>query len=279
MSTAICLLGRTGDCINLLPCAKHIYDSTGEKPFWVVSKTYLLTLLGCDYLIPDAVHFSIHKTQHAMEYAQAKYDNVLNGNAWGKSWKGRRDAAFNYLSWENIGYGKHFEDTEGFPLVFDKRDVERENFLVTRHIQGTRPLILTCLGCSKSSPFHHHQQLQDIIVRKWGQSCQIINLCGVKAARIYDLLALFDRASCLVTTDTAALHLATATPDLAVVALLNDNPFLATRPRCKVLFSTHYALALQHVSDIHAGIFSGLQQARERRRNKTEPEPSLAGEC
>lgn len=262
---AILLLGRNGDILNILPVAKDLFDK-GEKPVFVVSRVYWPTLMGCSYLTPDPVHFSIHKLEHALEYAEAKYgkENVLNATAWGKKWHGRRDGSFNLLSWENVGYGNDFEDTKNFPLVFDKRDAERESFLLEQHVKDTRPLILTCLGCCKSSPFHHASTLNTILARKWGQSCKIVDLCAVKAARIYDLLGLFERASILVTGDTAALHLATATPQLSVVALLNDNQFLASKPRCNVAYATNYAQAMLNVTKIHEAIFAALQERRRR---------------
>ena len=46
----------------------------------------------------------------------------------------------------------------------------------------------------------------------------------MKAERFYDLLALFERAKCLVTVDTAHLHLAYACPTLPVVAIIGANP-------------------------------------------------------
>lgn len=274
--SAILLTGRHGDICNFLPVAKHIYDTTGQKPAWIVNRLYLSTLLGATYVEPDPVHFSLHKLQHALEYTEAKYGkaNVLNATAWGKHWKGRRDSSFNLLSWENVGYGQHFENTKCFPLVFDNRDRQREAWLLDHYVKSSRKLILTCLGCSKSSPFHHAPMLTDILSRKWGASCEIVDLCGVKAARLYDLLGLFERAACLVTADTAVLHLATATPDLPVVALLNDNPFLATRPRCNTALTLHYTSALKRISEIHAAIFGALQQAQRKSPSKTAPESS-----
>ena len=47
-----------------------------------------------------------------------------------------------------------------------------------------------------------------------------------QAERIYDLLALYQRAHCLVTIDSAPLHLARACPTLPVIALTNDQPIL-----------------------------------------------------
>lgn len=268
MSTAIILLGRYGDIINALPIARHICD-VHEKPAWVVSKQYQSVLMGCDYLTTDAVHFSIHKTNHAVDYASGKYSHILNATAWGKHWKGRRDTSFNYLSWEHVGYGGQFFDVKKFPLVFDNRDAGRERFLVQHHVRSDKPIILTCLRCSKSSPFGHASAMQAIIERKWGNVCQIVDLCGVKAARIYDLLGLFELADVLVTTDTAALHLSTACPKLGVIAFTNDNPFLATRPRLKPLFSCGYALALGSAQRVNESIFAALQSARERRLEET----------
>ena len=94
----------------------------------------------------------------------------------------------------------------------------------------------------------------EAIKRKHGGRCRIVDLCDVRASRIYDLLGLFERASLLITGDTYALHLATAVPRLPVIALVNDNPFLATTPRCNVVLKLKYSEAVERMRDVHASV-------------------------
>ena len=47
-------------------------------------------------------------------------------------------------------------------------------------------------------------------VRQLGDRIQLVDLSGITAKRIFDLLGMYDRALCLITSDTATLHLAAA---------------------------------------------------------------------
>ena len=86
-----------------------------------------------------------------------------------------------------------------------------------------RPFILVaCQGTS--SPFPYAGLLLEVIRLKFKDDFDVIEL--PQAERIYDLLALYERAHCLVATDSAPLHLARAVPSLPVIALTNDRPIL-----------------------------------------------------
>lgn len=259
--TALVLLGKVGDCYNAAPIAKHLHDNS-KTPHWVVSINYVPVLRGFSYIEIDPVHFTPVQIDLALEYARNKYANVLNCQPYGKHFTGPKDCAYNEMSWRHVGYGEHFYDTKNFPLIFDRRDAERESFLVTQHVNGGRPLVLLSVGCGKSSPFPTHHAFSGAIKRKFGPHCEIVDLCLVKAARIYDWLGLFDKATLLITTDTAALHLATASPKMKVIALTNDNPFLATSPRCNVVFKTTYSKVTEKMPEIHEAVRQALVASR-----------------
>ncbi len=256
--TAIVQLGRFGDVIQLLPVAKHLHDA-GNTPDFVINMNFLPVLRGVTYLKPDPVHFPPARIDLALQYAKNKYKNVLVGQAYGKKFPDHpKDVSFNELSWRSVGFGDQFHDTKNFPLVFDNRDKAREDFLITQHVRGGRPILLLSVGCSRSSPFATHNAFSEAIKRKFGARFEIIDLCSVKCACIYDWLGLFERSVLLITADTAALHLATATPSLKVIALVNDNPFLATTPRCNVIYKTNYRSVSEKMKDIYEAVFASL---------------------
>lgn len=257
----LCLLGKNGDIINSLPIAKHLHDS-GTTPAFVVSMNYSHVLRGVTYVKSDVVHYPPTSIELALEYARNKYDKVLNLQVYGLTYKGPRDLPYNVLMWKSVGYGDKFDDTTNFPLIFDRRDKERESFLITQHRRGDRPLVLLSVGCSRSSPFATHGAFSDAIRRKHGHYCEIIDLCTVKAARLYDLLGLFDVATVLITADTSALHLATASPALKVVALTNDKPFLSSRPRCNVIYRTTYNQVSDKMNEIHDALRAAFKEGR-----------------
>lgn len=252
-TTCLLILSKFGDICGILPIAKHLSDS-GNKPAMVVNMNFASILRGVSYALPDIVHFPMSRLDLGREYAKNKYATVLECQPYGKGYKGRRDVPYNLLAWQCAGFGQHFDDTKNFPLIFDRRDKERESFLVTTHRRGDKPLVLISVGCSRSSPFATHHAFSEAIKRKHGHYCEILDLCNVKAARLYDLLGLFDVASLLITGDTSALHLAAASPAMKTIVLNNDNPFLASRPRCNVVYRTTYNQVADKMAEIHAAV-------------------------
>lgn len=115
------------------------------------------------------------------------------------------------------------------PLTFDKRDSVREKRLLREvfpgKTTGKKPIMLLALD-GKSSPFPHKEMLRFLLKAAFGKGWRIVEL--PQAARLYDLLALYDNARLLVAVDSAPLHLAWAVRSLPVIALANDKPLLWT---------------------------------------------------
>jgi len=107
------------------------------------------------------------------------------------------------------------------PLRFDRRDPQRESALVAALPEGAPIILVATRGFS--SPFPQGHELLALVADAFPDAV-LVTMDAVRAERIYDLLALFERASCLVTVDSALLHLAQATPSLAVIALVASHP-------------------------------------------------------
>jgi hypothetical protein len=251
---AVVLIGRNGDLANAIPMAKHLHDTTGEKPLWFVHRMYLAILKGVTYVEPVPVVLDLHRVDLAVRMAKEKAATIINATSHGKFYKGARDASYNFKAWVDNGFGDGFHDLVKYPLVFDARDAERESILASQVITTDKPVMLISLARAKSSPFAHHALFEERIRRKWGKVFQIVDLQTVNAARIYDLLGLMDRARILITADTATLHLATAAPTLKTICLTNDNPFLASRPRYQPVYQTSYSQALSNLEQVHEAI-------------------------
>ncbi len=87
-------------------------------------------------------------------------------------------------------------------------------------------LVLLSLG-GVSSPFPLAPILKELVKAKFpAPKWQVVDLANIKAERFYDLLGLYEKAHCLMATDSGPLHLARATPELPVFALVNDKPLL-----------------------------------------------------
>lgn len=279
--TCMLMLGRNGDLLNVFPIARHFALQTGSPVPFVVSAQYLTLVRGVTYIEPDPVHFAFFRVDHALAYARSKYENVMCPQVWGmyamKYGRRREDGvSYNVAAWIACGLTiEDFRNTEAFPLVIDRRDNEREQLVCRRALRGAnRPILLYNLACGKSSPFASHQTVKAAIEKTWGHICTCINLCNIKAARIYDLLGLLDRAAILITTDSAILHLAAASK-VPVIALVNNNPWQATEPRCNLVLKLRYADALEGVKEIHRVTAATLQLRRAETSNRDIEQPPV----
>lgn len=257
-SSVVVLTAKTGDVINFIAVAKHLNDTEGSPPLWIVHRIYISVLLSVSYVIIVPVTFAITRTDLALKLAHTKSDRVINAVCHGKTYTGPRDRSYNFMAWECNGFGEHFHDTVNWPLVLDKRSADREAALCLNYLTDERPVLLLHIGCGKSSPFRQHALFSDGIRRKWAKRFKIVDLCEVNAVRLYDCCALLEKAALLITADSVFLHLATVAPKLRVICLVNDNPFLASEPRYQPLFKTRYADALTSLPQIHEKIVSIL---------------------
>jgi hypothetical protein len=85
-----------------------------------------------------------------------------------------------------------------------------------------KPLVLVA-SHGFSSPFAQGKALLQELVERHGHHATVVDLSTVHAHRIYDLLGLMDAAACLVTIDTAHMHLAHGSR-VPVVALSTPGP-------------------------------------------------------
>lgn len=231
-------LGKTGDLLNLLPLLK-VEHERGEKPAIMVSREFAPVLDGVSYIerhIYDGPH---HEVGNACELAKKMTDNwcctqvnasteaVIN-YVYGPA--GLRTAvttSFQKESWRVAGKLSEWDNQPA--LAFDRRDDAREAKLVEHWMppkfKGKH--VLLSLG-GVSSPFPMAQVVRELVRAKFphGTKWNLVDLAEVKAERIYDLLGLYERAHCLIATDSAPLHLARATPQLPVLAFASDNPIL-----------------------------------------------------
>ena len=130
--------------------------------------------------------------------------------------------SFSRESWKLAGCLK---DWGKLPLVFDKRDKAREDALMPKgwFTKGRKKKIMLVSAGSVSSPFPYRDLLMKLLALNY-PNFNVIDLGLIKAERFYDLLGLYEAAHCLVSVDTAHLHLAAAVPKLPVMALIQDRP-------------------------------------------------------
>lgn len=219
--------GRAGDVLNLLPIA-YAAHLRGERMAIMVFEEFKGILDGCSYVdeivVPGSMKGTVNEVDNAIAHAKTLTDNyavtlLYNGPDGPVK---QTEESFQKQAWAAAGEMKLWRDQP--PLVFDKRSPERESVLLAG-LTKKRKFILTALG-GTSSPFPYGGLVKELLRLKFKKQFDVIDISEFKCEKIYDLLALYDRAHCLVATDSAPLHLAYAVKNLPVCALVNDRPSL-----------------------------------------------------
>lgn len=233
-SIVVCL-GRFGDIINALPIA---YDLSlkGPKPKFIVSKEFWTILEGVSYVNPVVWDIPYSSLKIAINRLRDQGHDVYIAQSYKNPDSRRLTDSYQKESWRTAGYLDKFGK---IPLVFDKRSMEREAALIAKYNPQDKPLILFS-GSGVSSPFSSGPELL-VRIKTVFADCEIVDLSTVTCDRIYDLVGLIESANCLVTIDTAHLHLAAATTT-PVVALVN-NGWYGSVPCCNAKRIFRYASA------------------------------------
>ena len=227
-------LAKHGDICNVLPLL-HADAQAGQRQRLMVSAKYASILEGVSYVEPCVFQGEPQDISGAVAQAKAIGDPWVCTQIVGPvdqvreyAWKpaGMSQAGYPSFcqdSWAAAGRIKDWN--RNLPLIFDQRNKERENALISQYIKPGKANILLATE-SKSSPFRYSPLLVQILswaTRDWAN---LVRLSDISAPRIYDLLGLFEKALCLITVDSAPLHLARAVPPLPVLAICNDSPAL-----------------------------------------------------
>jgi hypothetical protein len=225
--------------MNILPLLYQDFLKTGEKSSLMVAGEFSPLLEGVSYVTPivhPGPHYEIDiAAAKAREIAPAAIVTQVNGppiavkqQTYEKAGQDRaRTTSFQKESWKVAGRLGQWD--ECLPLVFDQRDKAREQKLmdscgvIPKRRGEKKPLILLALN-SNSSPFPYIELLRFVLDKAFGVEYRLLDL--PKAERLYDLLALYERAALLVAVDSAPLHLAWACRPLPVFAMAQDRPTL-----------------------------------------------------
>ncbi len=239
MSKIYISLGRLGDCINVLPMLYHEFQQ-GNRCSLMIAQEYSSLLDGCSYLDPISVDYPYWDVAKAFDAASAmnggKNEIVVaqtNGpleliEKYAYNRAGQKAAttdSFVKEQWKLAGKMHLWRKQP--PLIFDKRDKERELQLLKAHLPPKAPsskrktLLVSLTG--NTAPFPYADLLWELLTLKL-TGWRIIDLSKVEADHFYDLLGLYESADALLCSDSAPLHLAQAVKTLPVLALINDQP-------------------------------------------------------
>lgn len=218
---AYLLLGRNGDLTNLLPVLQDEASRTGSPVPLVVAQSYAPLLEGVSYVRPEIFPGDFFEAPLAKAWAQTRLRGyeIIDCSVYGRMVNPtKRMSSFNREIWRLSRTELNFDHAS---LTFDRRDPARERELMVPY--GSGPLILFA-GAGTSSPFEQAPAYLEALRRIVPAPYTLVDISNLKAHRPYDLLGLYEQAAALVAIDSFPLHLAQATPDLPVLALLCDGP-------------------------------------------------------
>jgi hypothetical protein len=215
---SVVCLGRFGDICNALPIAWDISRSRsggeGEKPKFFVSSEFASILEGISYVQPMVWNVDYKEVKKAI----ARIPNAIVCQAYKNPDQRRLTDSYQKESWRVAGWLDKFGT---IPLVFDRRNKEREDALAEKYRVDECSILVA--GSGVSSPFK-----MDLWKEMQGVE-GIVNLSAVRAEKIFDIIGLIERARLLLTIDSSPLHFSRVTKT-KVVALVNDGYFGSVPP-------------------------------------------------
>jgi hypothetical protein len=232
MDKLIVQLGKTGDVLSILPVA-HMATRFGKRLGIMTCAEYAPLLDGCSYVdkvVFDGKPWEIERAvEQAKKLCPAVHVTQVNGPAdvvkkfsyEPASQEHSVTDSFDRESWNLL---KLLNEWGKEPLVFDQRDPAEESMHLPARHPGKKKKVILIAPDSVSSPFPYRDLLLTLVRLKYGKEYNVINLSDIRSRRFYNLLGLYEIAHCLITVDTAHLHLARAVPSLPVMALVQDTP-------------------------------------------------------
>lgn len=212
---------RNGDIIILLPLLKRLADERKAPIKLVVTDDMLPLLEGVSYVEAVTDAKDAGEAVNASVFIRGMIPTTLPNN-------------YAELAWHRIGY----KWDGALPLVFDRRNKRREGQIARHVLRTDRPALLLKLEGS-SSPLPDAAVIRDRITERFNGSYEVVNLDTIRATRLYDLIGLMDRASCMVTVDTCTLWLASASK-CPVIALVHPQDYRSSPARGNCLLRVRY---------------------------------------
>lgn len=217
MNRAFLQTSKHGDILGILPILHHEWKTTGQKPFFVVSREFSQIVDRLDYIQPVIWEGGWDNLRGAIRFAKEQFNEVVVLSTFGSDFPiAETKSSFQLDQWARAGY---LDKWDTLPLVLPRpKDAKA---IVEKHLQG-KPAILFG-DHSQSSPFRFKDDLGKLLQDNFGKEYQILRLSELRLPHPLDLLALYDAAKLIVTIDTMHLHLCKASKTPAI-ALLSDVP-------------------------------------------------------
>lgn len=240
-------MGRYGDIILLLPAFHEWSKRTGFNTKVITSEEHASVFEGVSYIdaIPLAFHW-FHELNKARQWAEINFPGCVTTQLHGANWGATPDdqPSYSWTMWKRTGL---LEEYAKLPLIFDKRDANRERALLDRVNRRKMPMLLVNFA-GITSPFAPVPEVMNALEVFRGQFT-VVNLSDLRAYRIYDLIGLMDNAIGLLTIDTSTLHLAAAS-STPFIAFCRDDGQSGSIPKGNCALKVPYSRTLDMIPAI-----------------------------
>lgn len=208
MTDAWVLPGKIGDILSALPILGEEARIHGKRQVLVVSREYASILDRAPYVDPVVYEGDWQDLSGALRFAKKNFKKVINLATYGKQFPVEHlTPSYEYDRWYRAGY---LDKWDTLPLAVSKADVTFP--------APAGAILVSSTGAGVS--FEHALELLNLI----GTSFQdVIDLSKIRVDNFCDMLWLYDRSACLVTIDTAHLHLSKAC-NIPTFVLATDKP-------------------------------------------------------
>lgn len=245
-------MGRYGDIILLLPAFKEWATRIGHPVTVFTSTEFGNVFEGVSYVQPVLLKQDWwHQTKEALTVARRRCPDVIRTQLHGAGVESVPDnlASFSLSMWDRAGLLPLYKK---LPLVFDRRNPLREMVLLKKVKRTDKPLLLYNVN-SWTSHLATAPELTKAI-KGLASRFEIVDIGSLVAARIFDLLGLFDVAAGLVTIDTASLHLAAASKMPYIAIVRDEPPQSGSIPKGNCVLKVGYGRVLNKLSEITSTI-------------------------
>lgn len=268
-----CLLGRFGDTMLMFPAYKAIYERTGLKPIVIVSTDFASMFDGISYAKAHPVHWDwITGMDKARRLAEELYGGAIVPQWWNVTTENlieQQDRGGTILQCHGIDRGIDLgrwpsfmasqwcragftiEEMNTLPLVFDRRDAEREAALVKSYVgfqRNPKPMLLYNFE-GFTSRFSAAPEVINVIL-KYRHQLNLVDLGRMRLKYLFDMVGLMDAAAGIVTIDTATLHLAGASKT-TYMAFTADHWARAT-PKGNCVLEIPYRETMQRMHELES---------------------------
>jgi len=262
--------GKWGDCVQMTGAFHEIWKRAGQKVNVVCSSEYGSVFDGCSFVnavgVPvrwdtglpkmkqvaavmfgsgQALQFWHDKTSPEFKNKRGVIGLQIHGINFSVDLA--KDPHYSASMFRRAGFS--WEEALKLHPVFDQRNAERESELLNRcwpQAMRKKPMLLMTYD-GQSSPWGYLPELHRVISPLL-RHFHVLDLGKLKCHRVFDMLVLMENAAGLITVDTLALHMVSAT-NLPYAAFTRTD-WVGSVPKGNCVLRIPYADTIRRLPEV-----------------------------